>query len=53
LVQADLQLRFCIGIGLVNHISLQDACCWHPGLGLALGRRQLTAFLQQKSVVSL
>jgi hypothetical protein len=53
LVQADLKLRFRIGIGLINHISLQAACCWHPGLSLAQGRRQLPALRQQQSIVSL
>ena len=53
LVQADLKLRFRIGIGLINHISLQVPGGWHPGLSLAQGRRQLTVLLQQQSIVSL
>jgi hypothetical protein len=51
-VQTDLQLRFRIGIGLVNEIAVQASCGWHPGLIVALGRGQLTLFLQQQSVVS-
>src|SRR5712691_1432165 len=53
LMQLNLQLRFLIGIGLVNHISLQAPCRWHPGLSRAQGRRHLTLFLQQQIAVSL
>jgi hypothetical protein len=52
-VQADLKLCFRIGIGWINHISLQAPCRWHPGLRLTQGRRQLTVLLQQQSIVSL
>jgi len=52
-MQLNLQLRFLIGIGLVNHISLQAPCRWHPGLSRAQGRRHLTLFLQQQIAVSL
>ena len=52
-MQLNLQLRFLVGIGLVNHISLQAPCCWHPGLSLALGRRQVPPLLQQQIAVSL
>jgi hypothetical protein len=44
-MQADLKFRFRIGIGLVNHITLPATRCWHPGLSLAQGRRQLTPLL--------
>src|SRR5712691_836543 len=43
LMQLNLQLRFLVGIGLVNHISLQAPCCWHQGSSVALGRRLLLA----------
>jgi hypothetical protein len=49
-VQADLKLRFGIGVGLVNHITLPATRCWHSGLSFAQGRRQLTPLLQQQSL---
>jgi Thiamine pyrophosphate enzyme, C-terminal TPP binding domain len=52
-VQTNLKLGLGIGVGLVNHISPQAPCRWHPGKRLTQGRRQLTLFLQQQSVVSL
>jgi hypothetical protein len=52
LMQVNLQLRFLVGIRLVNEIALQASRCRHPGLSLAQGRRHLTPFLQQQSVVS-
>jgi len=52
-VQADLKRRIGIGVGLVNHISLQAPCRWHSGVSLTQGRRQLMLFLQQQTVVSL
>jgi len=53
LMQPDLKLRFKVGIGLVNEISLWATRCWHPSLSVALSGRQLALFLQQQSVVSL
>jgi hypothetical protein len=52
-VQVDLKLRFRIGLGLINHISLQAPGGWHSGLSLAKGSRQLTVLRQQQSIVSL
>jgi len=52
-VQTDLQLRFRIGVGLVNEISLPPTCCRHPGSSVALGRRQLAPLLQEQFPVSL
>jgi hypothetical protein len=51
-MQVNLQLRFLVGIGLVNEITLPTTCRWHQGVSLTQGRRQLTLFLQQQSVVS-
>jgi hypothetical protein len=52
-VQTDLKLRLSIGVGLVNHISQPAPCRRHAGVSFTWGRRQLTLFLQQQSVVSL
>jgi hypothetical protein len=52
LMQVNLQLRFLVGIGLVNEITLPTTCRWHRRVSLTRGRRQLTLFLQQQSMVS-
>ncbi len=41
LMQADLKLRFSVGVGLVNEITLPAACSWYKGLGSASRGRQL------------
>ncbi len=45
LVQADLKLRLGIGVGLVNHISRQAPCRWHPGVSRTQDRPQVMSFL--------
>src|SRR5216684_4840536 len=52
LMQVNVQLRFLVGIGLINEITLPTTCRWHPGLSRAQGGRRPTLFLQQQSVVS-
>jgi hypothetical protein len=51
-MQVNLQLRFLVGISLINEITLPTTCRWHPGLSRAPGRRHPTLFFQQQSVVS-
>jgi hypothetical protein len=51
-MQVNLQLRFLVGIGLINEITLPTTCRWYPELSRAQGRRHPTLFLQQQSVVS-
>ena len=34
-MQADLKLRFGVGIGLVSAIALPIACSWYHGLSFA------------------
>jgi hypothetical protein len=47
LMQADLQFRFGIGIGLVNEMALRTSGWWYASFGGGLRRRQLLLFLQQ------
>src|SRR5260370_30058532 len=53
LMQVNLQLRFLVGIGLSNEITLPTTCRWHPGSRVSLDRRQLTLLLQQQFLVPL
>src|SRR5260370_33610829 len=53
LMQVNLQLRFLVGIGLINEITLPTTCRWHPGSRVSLDRRQLTLLLQQQFLVPL
>jgi hypothetical protein len=47
LMQADLKLRFGIGIGLVNEISLEAPSSWQRSHSFRLGGGQLALLGQQ------
>jgi hypothetical protein len=54
-MQANLKLRFGVGIRLINEVALQASCCWRRGrtFGAAqLTNRAGTAMFQVSSLVN-